>query len=124
MEYKSGRLNVVADALSRRPDFEPDAQSDLVAVFTSSVPSSTPFDDIRQAYDPEMVRLMDHLSHPSPQSLKGLYPVYQSSIDRYTINKGLLKYSAVDGDTPCVVVPDHGNLRLRIMYEYHDVLSG
>ena len=124
MEYNPERLNVVADALLRRPDFEPDAQSDTVAVLTSSVPSSNQLDDIRQAYDPEMARLMDHLSHPSPQSLKGLYLVYRSSLDRYTVNNGLLKYSAVDGDTPRVVVPDHGDLRLRSMYEYHDTPSG
>ena len=65
MEYKPGRLNVVADALLRRPDFEPAAQPDTVptsvAVLTSSVPSSTLFEDIRKAYDSLMVRLMDYL---------------------------------------------------------------
>ena len=30
----------------------------------------------------------------------------------------------MDGDTPRVVVPDHVDLRLRIMYEYHDAPSG
>ena len=74
VECKPGRLNAVADALSCRPDFELAAQSDTVAVLTSSVPSSTLFDDISQAYDTEMVRLMDHLPHPSPQSLKRIVP--------------------------------------------------
>ena len=95
-----------------------------MTVLTSSVPASTLFNDIRQAYDPEMVHLMDHLSHPSPQILKELHPLYRSSIDRYTVNNGLLKYLAVDGDTPRVVVPDHGDLRLLIMYEYHDAPAG
>ena len=53
VEYKPGRLNVVANALLRRPDFEPAAQPDTVptsvAVLTSSVPSSTLFEDIRKA---------------------------------------------------------------------------
>ena len=35
-----------------------------------------------------------------------------------------MKYTAVAGDTPRVVVPDHGDLRLRIMYEYHDAPTG
>ena len=71
-----------------------------------------------------MVRLMDHLSQPSRQSLKMLPPVYRSSTDRYTVHNGLLKYTAVAGDTPRVVVPDHGYLRLRIMFEYHDASTG
>ena len=128
MKYKPGRLNVVADAPSSRPYFEPAAQPDTgpttVAVLTPSVPSSTLLEDIRKAYDPAMVRLMDHLSQPSRQSLKRLPPVYQSSTDRYTVHNGLLKSTAVAGDTPRVVVPDHGDLRLRIMYEYHGAPTG
>ena len=33
-------------------------------------------------------------------------------------------YTAVAGDTPRVVVPDHNNLRLRIMYKCHDDPTG
>ena len=45
VEYKPGRLIVVADALSRRPDSEPDAQSTsennpTVSTLRVSVPSS------------------------------------------------------------------------------------
>ena len=96
VEYKPGRLNVVADALLRQPDFEPAAPPDTgpttVAVLTSSVPSSTLLEDIRKAYDPGMVRLMHHLSHPSGKSLKQLSSVYRSSKDRYTVRNVLLRY--------------------------------
>ena len=110
------------------PNFEPDAPPDTgpttVAVLTSSVPSSTLLEDIRKAYDPAMVRLMGHLSYSSGKSLKQLPSVYRSSTDRYIVRNGLLQYLAVAGVTPRVFVPDHGDLRLRIIYEYHDAPAG
>ena len=53
VEYKPRRLNVVADALSRRPDFESAAQSNnrvdtTVAALVTSVPSSTLLDDVKK----------------------------------------------------------------------------
>ena len=45
-------------------------------------------------------------------------------IDIQKVRNGLLQYSAVAGDTPRVVVPKHSDLRLLIMYEYHDAPVG
>ena len=67
---------------------------------------------------------MHHLSRPSEKSLKQFSPVYRSFTDRYTVLNDLIQYSAVAGDTPRVIVPDHGDLRLCIMYEYHDAPLG
>ena len=127
VEYKPRRLNVVADALSRRPDFDSAAQSNsgvdtTVATLVTSVPSSTMLDDIKRAYaeDRALLRLMDHLVTPSRKPLKDLPALYRSSADRYTTRNGLLYYTAVTGDTPCVVVLTHNDLLLRIMYECHD----
>ena len=71
VEYKSGRYNVVADAFSRRPDFEPAAHPNsgnypIVATLTTSVLSSTFLDGIKNSYtyDEELLRLMDHLMNP------------------------------------------------------------
>ena len=67
---------------------------------------------------------MDHLVNPSRKSHKDLTALYRSSVDRYTTRNGLLYYTAVAGETPRVVVPDHNDLRLRIMYESHDAPTG
>jgi hypothetical protein len=126
VEYKPGRLNVVADALLRRPDYEPTAPAQVsvsaAAALSSSVPSSTLLDDVRAAcaHNKDAVRLMSSLSEPSPQALKSLPAAYRTSAHRYTQPNGLLFYSAVDNDAPRVVVPLVHDLRLWTMYEYHD----
>ena len=83
VEYKSGRLKVVAYALSRRPNFEPCAQSNTedkptVATLTVRVPSTTLVDDVGKTYaeDNELMRLMDHLVKPTRKSLKDLMALY------------------------------------------------
>ena len=79
VEYKLGRLNVVANALSRRPNFESGAQFNsegmlTVAKLSASVPSSSLLDDVRKAYaeDGDLQLLMDHLLNPSRNLLKDL----------------------------------------------------
>ena len=83
VDYKPGRLNVVADALSRRPNFELAAQTNsgvnpTVVILIASVLSSIPADDIKNAYveAKALLRLMDHLVNPSRKSLKDLPSLY------------------------------------------------
>ncbi|KAG2876105.1 hypothetical protein PC117_g27308 [Phytophthora cactorum] len=92
VKYKLGRLNVVADALARRPDYE----LAHVTTVTSSV-----FDLIRAAYAHDDMRL-------------------RASLHRYTLDGGLLYYSTDPEDEPRVVVPHHEDLKYRILYEVYD----
>ncbi|KAG2791182.1 hypothetical protein PC111_g24053 [Phytophthora cactorum] len=97
VEYKPRRLNVVADALSRRPDYAvKTADANRIGVESVSAPSSSLIDDVKTAYasDADAKQLLSYASAPSS--------------------------SAVDDDVIRIVVLNDYDLRMRIMYEYHD----
>ncbi|GMF57417.1 unnamed protein product [Phytophthora fragariaefolia] len=68
VEYKPGRLNVVADALSRRPDYAVHkTDTNAVGGVRTSTPSSSLLDDVRSAYanDADAKQLLDYFAVPS-----------------------------------------------------------
>ncbi|KAG2793948.1 hypothetical protein PC112_g23237 [Phytophthora cactorum] len=110
VEYKPGRLNVVAGALSRRPDYSVKiADANRIGVERVSAPSSSLIDDVKAAY-----------STPSDEARRKLAPHLRARAHRYRVYEGLLLYSAVDDNVIRIVVPTDYDLRMRIMYEYHD----
>lgn len=139
VEYKPGRFNVIADALSRRPDYEsmPNAPVSMSARETSESSSITSIDLnemtvsspqsplcelIRQSYkhDELLSLLITHLRDPSMKSLKKLPPTLRSSVRRYSLKDGLLWYRVNDDDDSRIVVPNDASLKLKLMFEYHD----
>ncbi|KAG2793074.1 hypothetical protein PC129_g23527 [Phytophthora cactorum] len=102
VEYKPGRLNVVADALSRRPDY---------AVKTA---------DANRIGVENAKQLLTYASAPSDEARRKLAPHLRARAHRYRVHEGLLLYSAVDDDVIRIVVPNDYDLRMRIIYKYHD----
>uniref|UniRef100_H3GE82 Reverse transcriptase domain-containing protein n=1 Tax=Phytophthora ramorum TaxID=164328 RepID=H3GE82_PHYRM len=123
VEYKPGRLNVVADALSRRPDYAvQEADANAVGVVRTTTPSSSLLDDVKAAYthDADAKHLLEYFSTPSDKSRQKLAKHLRARVLCYRVHNGLLLYSAVDDNADRIVVPDDHELKLKITYEYHD----
>ncbi|KAG3057331.1 hypothetical protein PI125_g25414 [Phytophthora idaei] len=91
--YKSGRLNVVADALSRRPDYAvKTADANRIGVERVSAPSSSLIDDVKAAYasDADAKQLLSYASAPSDEARRKLAPHLRARAHRYRVQDGLL----------------------------------
>ena len=139
VEYKPGKANVLADALSRRPDLEqvrPDLSSrplleaavastrrgepavELARVSVSSVRSALR-DEIKALYaQDEQCRLL--LAHFSGEKVV-LPPRLAAKLSRFSLAEGLLWHRISDDDYVRVVVPNDDDLRHQLLAEFHDV---
>ena len=111
--YKPGKLNVLADALSRRPDYELSAMTFAV---------SDVYDLIRESYvdDDQCWPVLQWLSKGDDAVKTRLSSRVRARLHRYETRDGLLYYQVHPGDSPRVVVPNVEDLKYKLVYEVHD----
>ncbi|KAG2969822.1 hypothetical protein PC121_g23975 [Phytophthora cactorum] len=103
-------------------DFRVTADANRIGVESVSTPSSSLIDDVKAAYGShaDAKQLLSYASAPSDEACRKLALHLRARAHRYRVHEGLLLYSAVDDDVIRIVVPNDYDLRMRIMYEYHD----
>ncbi|KAF1325825.1 Pol protein, partial [Globisporangium splendens] len=129
VEYKPGKENVLADALSRRPDYESSADDssdalclertpDLMHLSISRVQTKLK-DNIQSLYpkDDECRLLLAHFDGSSKESLPAKL---ESKLARFSYHDGLLWHRLSNFDYPRVYVPHDQDLKLSILHEFHD----
>ncbi|GMF60053.1 unnamed protein product [Phytophthora fragariaefolia] len=145
VHYKSGKNNILADALSRRPDYDPrvvlgrqeiddeDTSEEYCAVcavsgvnLTSVSPEMDLRDQIAAAYPDDAVyaNILAYLRSPSDETLGALSLNTRNQIDSYHLDGDLLCYNIDRFDAPRVVVPNDDDLGARIIHEFHDSPMG
>ncbi|KAG6615942.1 reverse transcriptase [Phytophthora cinnamomi] len=117
-----GRDRVVYYQSRQLKPAEQTADVHAIDIMRSSNPTSSLLDDVKAAFahDADAKLLLAYGTAPSDKSRQKLPKHLRARAHRFRVHDGLLLYNAVDDNAIRVVVPNDHDLRLRIMYEYHD----
>ncbi|KAE8982839.1 hypothetical protein PF011_g21449 [Phytophthora fragariae] len=145
VHYKPGKNNILADALSRRPDYDPrrltryqdipdddDDDDNCATCVTLGINAtvSSPVLPLRQqiadAYEEDAfyAAIIRYLRKPTADTLAKLTRPTRDAITRYDLDGDLLTYAIDTFDTPRVVIPADDDLHARLVHEYHDAPAG
>ncbi|POM69134.1 Reverse transcriptase [Phytophthora palmivora] len=124
VEYKPGKLNVLADVFSSRPDYV-SHRLDYELAHVSRVTTDL-YDRIRLAYqeDENYTPLVQFLSDGKDAKVDRLSPRQRAQLHCYELADGLLHYRVDPGDHPRVVVPNNEDLKYDILLAHDAPMSG
>ncbi|KAE9352474.1 hypothetical protein PR003_g4353 [Phytophthora rubi] len=145
VHYKLGKNNFLADALSRRPDYDPrrltrhqdipdddddDDDCTTCVILGTNTTVSNPVlplcPQIADAYEEDAfyAAIDRYLRNPTADTLAKLTRPTRDAIMRYDLDGDLLTYAIDTFDTPRVGIPADDDLRARLVHEYHDAPAG
>ncbi|KAE8989419.1 hypothetical protein PR003_g22122 [Phytophthora rubi] len=145
VHYKPGKNNILADAVFRRPDYDPrrltrhqdipddeDDDDDCATCVTLGINAtvSSPVLPLRQqiadAYEEDAfsAAIIQYLRNPTADTIANLTHPTRDTITRYVLDGDLLAYAIDTFDTPRVVIPADDDLHARLVHEYHDAPAG
>ncbi|GMF26795.1 unnamed protein product [Phytophthora fragariaefolia] len=145
VHYKPGKNNIIPDALSRRPVYDPrrltrrqgapddeDDDEDCavcmeLGIYATVSSAVLPLRQrIADAYNDDAfyADIIRYLRNPTADALAKLTRPTRDTITRYDLDGDLLTYAIDTFDTPRVVIPADDDLRARLVHEYHDAPVG
>nr|CCA24890.1 reverse transcriptase putative [Albugo laibachii Nc14] len=137
VHYKPGNNNILADALSRHPDYDStnisrgtdECSTCVDSGFSINEASITAISNLPQrisdgfAEDAPFAPLVHYLRSPSPSTLHSLPVHIRARAHRYQLMNSLLYYRIGPSNDPRVAVPTDDELRHQLMHEFHDVAT-